>query len=401
MGAQASAPRLKILVVDDEPNVLQGLRRTLHGVRERWEVIEAKSGADAMEILDSQTVDVLLCDLHMPHVDGRQVLSHAWQMQPTAVRILFSGGAQDDLALASTGHAHQFLLKPTQPQKLLERLAVAAELRRSLADERLVRIVSRCGDLPTLPGLYLRVQREVESAQGTLTSVGAILAEDPGMSVRLLHAANSALLGARQEVTSVVQAVSLLGLDLVCALLLAADLFESPAPGPLPLEPLWTHSLQVAACARALAKHERLDQRLQNLAFLAGTLHDVGELVLHAGLGPEYAKLVRVSEAEGAPIEDVERKHLGATHAQVGAYLLGLWGMPEAVVRAVAAGHGLAEHARDELMPLLVHFSDVFVGRAMPSAAAPHARLDRNWMGRRDAAKRLASWREVCAAVVA
>ena len=399
---QPGAPRRKVLVVDDDPSILHGLRRTLYAVRGQWALLEAGSGEEAIEILDAESIDVLLCDLlQSPGVDGRQVLSHAWQVQPTAVRILFSGGSQDELVLASTGHAHQFLLKPAQPHKLLERMKAAAELRGLLGDEGLVRLVSRCGNLPTLPNLYLRVQREMESPRGTVTSVGAILAEDAGMSLRLLRTANSALAGPRREVTTAVQAVSLLGLDVVCALILAADLFEPPAPGALPLEPLWKHSMQVAACAQALAKHERLDQRHQDLAFLAGTLHDVGELVLHARLGQEYAKLVQQADAAGAPLEEAEREHLGATHAQVGAYLLGLWGMPTEVVHAVAASHGPPEQAEDELMALLIHFADVFVGRAIPAAGTQHASLHKDWIARRGATRRLAAWREVCAGAMA
>ena len=399
--SQPGVPRRKVLVVDDEPNVLHGIRRTLYKVRGQWGLLEAGSGEEAIEILDVESIDVLLCDLQLPGVDGSQVLSYASKVQPAAVRILFSGGDLDDLVLASTKHAHQFLLKPAQPHQLLERLESAAELQRSLEDERLMKVVSRCGDLPALPDLYLRVQREMESPQATVTSVGAILAADAAMSLRLLRAANSALARPRQEVTTVVQAVSLLGLDTVCALIIAADLFESPAPEVRTLESLWKHSMEVAACAQALAKHERLDQRHQNLAFLAGTLHDVGELVLHARLGQEYAELVQQADAAGTTLEEAQRQHLGATHAQVGAYLLSLWGMPVEVVRAVAASHGPSEHAGDELMPLLVHFADVFVTRAMPTAGPPHARLNTGWMTRRGATRRVADWRKVCADALA
>jgi putative nucleotidyltransferase with HDIG domain len=102
---------------------------------------------------------------------------------------------------------------------------------------------------------------------------------------------------------------------------------------------LWNHSWATGVLAKSLAEIELGDAHVADQAFLGGLLHDVGKLVLATGLAEEYAQVVRHQRRQRLPLGQAELELLGATHAEVGAYLLGLWGMPTPLVEAVALHH--------------------------------------------------------------
>src|SRR5262245_37814840 len=98
----------KILFVDDEPNVLQGLERMLRSMRHEWEMQFAMSGPAALERLAEQTFDVIVSDMRMPGMTGAQLLTEVSQRHPHIVRIILSGQADQEDILRSVGPTHQY-----------------------------------------------------------------------------------------------------------------------------------------------------------------------------------------------------------------------------------------------------------------------------------------------------
>ena len=162
------------------------------------------------------------------------------------------------------------------------------------------------------------------------------------MTAKLLQLVNSAMFGVQRHISDPTQAVRFLGLETIKTLALSAQVFSSfdgrrlagvDAPA------LWAHSVAVSERARALATLERCDATAVAESLSSGLLHDVGKLVLSDGLGAEYGNVVQESRKSGRPLCEVEQAILGTTHAHVGAYLLGIWGLPQGIVASVAGHH--------------------------------------------------------------
>jgi len=199
----------RILFVDDESMVLDGLRRMLRGMRNEWEMEFAASGHEALGILAGRQFDVIVTDMRMPGMDGCQLLNHVKKLHPQVVRIVLSGQSDNDMIMKSVGPAHQFLSKPCDAEILKTTVARVCSMWNLLDDEALIKVVSGIESLPSLPQLYSEVVDEVNSAEGSLNRVGEIISKDSGMSAKILQLVNSAFFGLPRQVTSPVRAVQL------------------------------------------------------------------------------------------------------------------------------------------------------------------------------------------------
>lgn len=366
-----------ILFVDDEPNVLQALQRMLRPMRHEWTMTFASSGAQALELIETQAYDVVVSDMRMPGMDGVQLLNEVMRRSPQTIRLGLSGQSYDETMLRLTGPTHQFLSKPCEPKLLRDTVERALSLRRLLHDERLVTLVSRLRELPVLPQSYSRLLEDLHMPDVSVKAVAGVIEHDVGMAVKTLQWVNSAIFGVRHHVTSVTHAVSLLGLDVIRSLVLTMGVFSELSRSTLAagfsLDEFMNHSMAVGVYAKRAAESTRCDEHVVHDAFTAGMLHDIGRLVLAAGCPQEYAEVIAQTAYGAVPIEDVEEHYFGATHAEVGGYLLGLWGFPDPIVEAAAYHHRLADCVARELTPaVLVHAGDFLAhlgGPAMYSAS--------------------------------
>jgi HD-like signal output (HDOD) protein/CheY-like chemotaxis protein len=351
----------RILFVDDEPHVLRGLRRLLASQRGAWDMRFVDSGAAALESMSERPADVVVSDMRMPGMSGVELLDEVQRSFPQAVRIILSGHADTKLTLRAAGHTHQFMAKPCSADLLKSTVARCLALRDLLHNERLLRLTSKMKTLPSLPRLYQEIQEEIRSGHGSMESVGAIIAKDVGMSAKVLQLVNSAFFGLAQEITTPERAAVFLGMNTIRSLVLSVEIFsEFDAKGSNGLDPsrLWQHSFQTAGFSRAIARAEGLKQDQQDHAFLAGMLHDAGRLVLATNL-PEYREALWHSQNEKIRLFEAERQILGTTHAEAGAYLLGIWGLPTPVIEAIAFHHRPSEATHKEFDILtILHAAD-------------------------------------------
>jgi putative nucleotidyltransferase with HDIG domain len=350
----------KILFVDDDANVLAGLRRILRGMRPEWDMEFSESGQEALEILAGKPFDVLVTDMRMPGMDGCQLLEKVKELYPQIVRIILSGYSERDLVFSSVGLAHQFLSKPCDAETLKTTVSRASAMRELLEDEFLVKIVSSIDSLPSVPALYQEVIEEVNSEEGSLEKIGEIISKDAGMSAKLLQLVNSAFFGLPAKATSILRAVNLLGVETIKTLVLSVKIFSQfEQPGLISVSRLWEHSLETGMIARSIATQKNLVQAGIDEAFTAGLLHDIGKLILLDKLPEKYAEASTLSETSGRPIWEAEQTVLGTTHAQVGAYLLGIWGLSPSLVEAVAFHHCPGKCPNTSLSSLTaVHLAD-------------------------------------------
>lgn len=332
----------RFLIVDDEPNVLNGLKRMLRDMRREWDVAYLGSGQEALALLAREHFDIIVSDMRMPGMDGAEFLERVRAQYPHMVRIVLSGHSDQSMLIKSAKPAHQFLSKPCDAETLKSTLARAVLLSQFMADKALVGMIGLLESLPALPEALGSLMDELNNENVSLKRVGQLVSTDMGLSATILKLVNSSFFGMRRQVNSPAEAVGLLGLDVIRGLIATSHMFsefntEKVRGFSFPC--LWEHSLRVAGLARRLCQTKEWGKQVADIAFLGGLLHDLGKLVLAAVDGEKYNLTLEMVRQTNKQLWDMEKLSIGTTHAEAGAYLMGLWGLPELAVQAIAFHH--------------------------------------------------------------
>ena len=347
-----SPAKKRILFVDDEAPILNGLRVRLHRLRTKWDMHFAESGALAVEALERMAVDVVVTDMRMPGMDGAELLRIVRDRWPEAIRIVLSGYAELQQVVRLVPYAHQYYSKPCEAGQLENLIERCLRLHEMLRQPALRAIVGRISKLPAIPKVYARLQQMLTDDDTSAHEVARLISTDAAITAKLLQLVNSAFFRLARRITGIEQAVNHLGFASIRNLVLSAEVFSSwPPQGPksvVCIDKLQSHVHQVAAAARALAAGTpKADD-----ALLAGLLHDIGYWILSDECRAELSESVALAVAENIPLHQAETRIIGASHAQVGAYLLGLWGLPYPVIEAVAHHHTPQSVPQAEFDPL-------------------------------------------------
>jgi HD-like signal output (HDOD) protein len=343
--SSASERRHTILFVDDEPGVLRAFERLLQAERPCWQVLFARSLGEALDLLDGRLVDVLVAEVQGARDDdGVRRLSDVKRRHPGVTRIVFSSPGDRATSARLAGIAHQFLAKPFDVAVLCDTLSRACTVRELVAREAVRDAVGGVATLPTVPLIFLELQVALRDPRADVRQIARVVERDIGLSAKLLQLVSSSFFGfsghgAGTAITSVEQAVKLLGLNTVHYLALASAIFAAYDAADdhhgFSLSLLQRHSLLAARiAARLLPSREASEQ-----AFVAALLHDAGKLLLARRFPEDYRRITARAAGGAEPLSRLEADELGATHAEAGAYLFGIWGLPMAVVEAVAFHH--------------------------------------------------------------
>lgn len=345
-------PRTKVLFVDDDPVTIERVRHGLDEHAARWDVRFAKSAREALAELEFHgPYDAVITDLRMPHVDGAALLAEVKAHHPATVRVVMSDFLDLSSALRSVPVAQQFLESPVEISKLIATIERCADLSRRLENPSLRAMLGQIDLLPTPPSSVVALNEVMNRQDGSIDEVAKIIEADPAMTAKLLQLVNSAFFGLSHRVTDARHAVTYLGLATVRNLLSAVELVRAFTPANPELvravEGIHVHSMAVAEMARTLMAH----RHQVHDAFAAGMMHDVGLLALISCAPDRFLALRDEAMASGRPLVACESEVLGTTHATLGAYLLNAWGLPHALVEAVARSHDADRIADRTLTP--------------------------------------------------
>lgn len=394
----------RVVFIDDAPEILQHLRRALAPMQSEWEMQFFASAPPALATLRDTPCDVVVSDMTMPEMDGAKFLGEVQKACPQTIRIILSGDQSPYNYVRSASVAHRFLQKPFDIAMLKATIEQAEALRAVLGNPALRSLVSEIKTLPSLPSIYQELMQEMQSPQASLKKAARIVAKDLGMVTKILQLVNSAFFGLRTHVSDPEQAVALLGFDTIKSLVLSSQVFAQFDQAKLPsfsLDELWRHAMLTGTYARRLAKEAGASQPVMDEAFTAALLHDVGVLVLAANKPDDYARVLDLVRTTEVPDWAAEREIFGADHAHVGAYLLGIWGLGDGIVEAVA----FHQHPGDYKAPGFGAVTAVHVGNALAETQARAGDgtgdvigLDQAYLTRENLLSRLSRWRELCAA---
>ena len=382
----------------------------LHSMRREWEMSFAEGGQEALDFLSSsrsnpenrgEPFDVLVTDLRMPGMDGVELLKEVRKQHPKIVRIGLSGSADREAIIGAVGLTHQYLAKPCDAETLKSTLTRACARSDLLKDDRLKQLISQMGSLPSLPSLYHEMLEEVQSPNATINTVGQIISQDIGMSAKVLQLVNSVFFGPRQPISNPIRAVDFLGLETIKILVLSVHMFSQfhqTTLGGLSLTTLWDHSVAVGGIAKRIAEVEGAKQKLADDAFMAGLLHDTGKLVLVENLPEEYGAALTLTSEEGLGLLEAENEIFGATHAEVGAYLLGLWGLSDPIISATTFHHNPMKCLDNNFNTLTaVHVANLLEHEASSTEAADAIpTIDYAYLAELGLTERLPVWQKIC-----
>ncbi len=378
---------MRLLLVDDETRVLEGLERLLYA-RDDWDVITASSAAEAIELLEVERFDVLVSDMRMPGMDGADLLAIARDQYPETVRIVLSGQSDDVASLRAARVAHQFLTKPCSADVFIPVVERAIALQRYLHDDVVRKALGRVDKLPAVPRIYMQLSEALD-ADRPAEEISAIIRQDPALAAKLLQLVNSSFFVRGRPMADVASAVVRLGVRIIRDLTLTVEVFgraTNHMPSCLSIEDLQMSALGTAQVAQKLVKPAD-----HAVAFMAALLRDVGLLALAETAPDTLCEMYTEACKQRCPVSEIERATIGTGHGEIGAWVLGVWGLPLDIVEAVANHHTPERIVAAEMtVAAAVHIAGALVDGAEP---------DKTLVERIGLAKTMPGWRGLAKAV--
>lgn len=338
-----------ILFVDSDSSALNALEQSVADLRPSWIVCTATTGKQALELIDSQEVDVLVSETQLPDMSGFDLLGNVRNSHPETIRLTLSTDHDAEVVMESARANHRFIAKPVSYSVLTTAIDCSLRLRSVMLDEQLAHFVSDIESLPALPEIYNKMMAELASPHGSLLTVGSIIESDTGLTVTVLKIVNSTFYGLSQRVESVAQGVALLGVHLIKNITLTAKVFSQFKGSALSLRRLSQlndQAVKMGALANQFGRYAKVARSTVDHSQMSGMLANIGELI----------KAIKNDD-------QTESSHL--SHELIGAYLLRLWLLPDAIVEAVALQRESPPRFVESITPLIIlhairHLQDNF-----------------------------------------
>lgn len=307
----------------------------LRDIRTGWSVMVATDERSALTALSGGGLDVVLFDTTARWV-GDKLFEESAAISPGSVRVALVPEQEVWTAVRTASAVHQVLSVHADAGIVADVCDRAVAVHDLVNNPDLLDIVGKNGKLPAPPELWQRMNQVLANPNSSSGDIAEVIGGDGAIASQVLRLVNSSFFALSREVSRLEEAVSLLGLTTIRALVLEAETarsFASQVPG-FARQSVQMHAMGVSHVARRIAGRSNVSE-----AFLAALLVDVGLVLLSSSRPDDLKKLLDASSESGLPLHEIEREVLGYTHGEVGACLLGLWGMPTTVIEAVAHHH--------------------------------------------------------------
>jgi HD-like signal output (HDOD) protein/CheY-like chemotaxis protein len=335
-----------IYVVDDQSGVLDTAVLILRAMNSQWEVIGFADPLAALTAVAGRAPDLILSDQLMPGLQGSQLLEEVRKIAPACIRVIMSGYVSlSKLTLITS--AHQYIAKPFDVAKLRDVVQRSFAAQEQIHDKGLQTVATSLRSIPSLPQVHHSLLAEIQDDRTAPSVIARLVAEDAGLSIKVLQLANSPLFGKDYLISNPTDAVMCLGTEMLAAIVLSQSLFrhyESLNDTELNLPRLWNHCWETAYLAQRLCRQKKLLRKSDEGAFLAGLLHEAGRFILIDNFADQYHAACQAARQAGSPLVPCLREVFQTTPAAITAYLMELWGMPPGVIAALS----LQDHPQQE-----------------------------------------------------
>ena len=396
--------RKRILFVGGDQSLCQEFQATCLAPESAWTVQHVANEEEALALCHQQTMAAVVADVNLNGRSGTELLDAFMRRQPKALRIIISDLADVESTMKCIGHAHHHLLKPCGARTLLHALEQALDQEAWLPSEPLQGLIAQMRQVPSPLKAYTQIVEEMKSPNCSLEKIGHLISQDPAITAKVLQLANSAVFGLELNVVHPAEAIGYIGLETTKAVVLLAHTFSSFDHLRLvrfSIEDLWRHSVEVGRLARRVTEMEKAGDEVAEQAFVAGLLHDIGKLLFAANHGGLFGKVLRIAREQRCNLWEAEAQVLpGVGHAELGATVLGIWGLPKSITEAVALHHVPWRQCDHAFSPVTaVHVANILDHEQHPDAAVIlPSQINTSYLKDMGLADRVEDWRRGCRA---
>jgi len=398
----AISMKKRILFVSEDQALCQEFQAQCPGPESVWTVQHVRTEEEALALCLQQTIAVIVADVNLNGKSGNDLLDAFMRRQPKALRIVISDLADVASTVKCIGHAHHHLLKPCSAQTLLLALEQAFAQEAWLPSEPLQGFIAQMRQVPSPLKAYQQIVQEMKSPTCSLEKIGNLVAQDPAVAAKILQLANSTVVGRELNVVNPAEAIGYIGLETTKAVVLLAHTFSSFDNLKLArfsIEDLWRHSVDVGRLARQVAVLEKAGEDVAEQASAAGLLHDIGKLLFAANHSGLFGKVLRLAREQQCNLWEAEAQVLpGVGHAELGATVLGIWGLPKSITEAVALHHCPCRLGRHTFSAVTaVHVANILDHENHPDAnIIMPSMINTSYLNDMGLAGRVEDWRKGC-----
>lgn len=334
----------KIVLIDEDIQFVNQMAKLLSKQRPEWTVQSANTAAEGIELVESSAVDVVVSESSLPDMEGAVFLDRIRSYKPNVLRFTLSDDKDAEILLECARLNQRFIAKPAEAKILADAIDSSIRLRNLLAGDQLSTLMQDVDSLPAMPELYDELVKELASPHSSLVRVAEIIEADAGLTLSILKIVNSAYFGLNQRVESVSQAISLLGTALVKNISLTSKVFSKFEGDKIDLQKLTeinNQALKIGALTNQFSRYAKVSRISLNHCQVAGMMSNIGELIALTKSDEEFV--------------DSVPSHL------LGAYLMKVWMMPDAVIEAIAVQHEPMSVNAGDITPLVVLHSIRFL----------------------------------------
>lgn len=396
-----------ILFVDDDENIISGIRRQLRPYRETWQLFFAENGSQALQIMQQNPIDLVISDMLMPEMRGDELFKKISHLYPGVIRVILSGYADEETIQCAMEVAHQHLIKPCTADTLREAITQIFNVQACVKNPRIIEGIGDPNQLPSLPKIYRELNAALADEHTTVSDLADIFALDMVLSAKLLQLVNSAYFGLHRIVSNLGDAISMIGIKKLNSLVLSVHLKTAfPVTDPNMeryMQYLWVDAVRVAELAKLISISECQQQDRPDQAYLGGLLHNMGLLIFLSRGGDQLKTLMEQVKNTDVPVSELETQIFGFNRSEAAAYILSLWKIPPRIIESILLQNTPSDASYDGVSALTaVHVAACLLKPAVMQECDRlfDIRLDVQYLQRINKFERLPDWQLLAAKVM-
>lgn len=353
--------KTSILFVTTDEKLMSELIRNIVPIQDDYSIFFADNGERCLQILANNKIDFVFSSANIIMPTGANILNEIKRLFPEVIRFALVPNLDNQTVAQISQYVHQLVPPPYTKETIVERIQRTLHIQKILNNEKVVNLVKNTTTLPSLPEIYIQIEQETAKPDFSLIKIANLISKDPNLTAKILQIVNSAYFGLQKEVTNINFALSYLGVNVIKSLIFYIHLFSHfkiTSENRKHLEKFWQHSLVVASNSYHLANKYLQEKYEIDSSYTAGVLHDVGKFILlNTYTYPQ--NIILLAEQKAIDNLEAELEIYECTHAEIGAYLLGLWGFPLHIVEAVAYHHQPSLLNKSKLnLATIIHLAD-------------------------------------------